>query len=141
MQRIGTALLAVALTVLMLPAHQAHAAGDAQAAAAGNPAPGLDPATRRQLAALATSLANRLAAALANGGLEDFDPGPELERSLGRALSGPEVAALVERLLAQSAGTQGGPAADLPPEVRAALGNAIRNVIAAARRDLAQELK
>ena len=99
----------------------------------------IDPALKKALTGVATVLLNDFAARLAGGGLEDFDPGPALERTLRNFANSREAALLIDRVLAQALASSPGTAGDLPPELRAALALAARNALAGARRELSRE--
>lgn len=109
----------------------ALAAPDPAPTPAARDAAGPDPAVGRVLGAIGTALALEFATRLATGGIDDFDPGPALEKSLRRLLDSRETQALFERLLDQVGGAD--PA--LSPALRAAL----RSAIGAARREMARE--
>lgn len=101
-------------------------------------APAMDPALRRELGGMATTLLLALGTAMAGGSLDDFDPGPALERGIGRLANGPEVDALLDRVLGEA--LKGGQSGDLSPEMRAALGVALRGMLSMARREMARDV-
>lgn len=127
---------------LWLAASPAHAAGDAvlpSPAVPASPAAAMDPALRQALTGMATLLLADFAGRMAGGSADSFDPGPALERAMGNILAGGDLDRLIDRVVGQALAGNGGAAADLPPEIRAALALAARSIIANARREMARD--
>ena len=132
----------VTLATLMAgqaPAHAAEPGAPIQVAPLATPA-AMDPALQRALSGLATTLLTSFAASLANSSADGFDPGPAIEKTLRGVLSSAELGTLIERVASQALSSGSNAAADLPPELRAALALAARNLMANARREIAREL-
>ncbi|MBL8383088.1 MAG: hypothetical protein JNM90_08450 [Burkholderiales bacterium] len=132
LSRCITLLAAVAALGTGMPA---RATGPAE-----TPAPartGIDPALRNALTGVATALLTEFAVRLAAGATDGFDPGPALERAAARLLAGGDLDRLIDGVLGQALGPGSTAAADLPPELRAALALLARSAIASARREFA----
>ena len=134
--RKAIATIALGIVTTFSAAAQGADAGPAAPAPAAT-APAMDPALRREIGGIATALLMALGTAMASGSLDGFDPGPALERGIGRLASGPEVDALLDRVLGEA--LKGGQAGELSPEMRAALGAALRGMISMARREMARD--
>ena len=104
------------------------------------PSAAMDPALQRALSSMATALLTSFATSLASGSADGFDPGPVIEKTVRGVLSSAELGALIERLAGQALASGSNAAADLPPELRAALALAARNLMTHARREMAREL-
>lgn len=131
-------LISLVFLIALAPAHAAPDAPVQHTSTPGGPA--LDPALKRALTGVASVLLNDFAARLAGGSLEDFDPGPALERTLLTFINSREATLLIDRVLAQALASSTGAAGEMPPELRAALALAARNALASARRELSREL-
>lgn len=99
----------------------------------------MDPALKSALSGIAASLLAEFAARLAAGSTDGFDPGPAIERTVSRVLASADLDRLIDGMLAQGLAPGNGIAADLPPELRAAIALVIRSAAAGARRELSRE--
>ena len=131
--------LAIMMTSLA-PAHAAEPGTGMPPAPVAARQSAMDPALQRALSSMATTLLTSFAASLANGTSDGFDPGPAIEKTLRGVLSSAELGNLIDRVAGQVLASGGSAASDLPPELRAALALAARNLMTSARREIAREL-
>ena len=124
----------------LAPAHAAELGNGMPSAPVAAPQATMDPALQRALSSMATTLLTSFAASLANGTSDGFDPGPAIEKTLRGVLSSAELGNLIDRVAGQVLASGGNAASDLPPELRAALALAARNLMTSARREIAREL-